>query len=449
MANPLSLRALSFRPFGFGQQATRLDALPGRYDPWLLVASLALACIGVVMVASSSIAIGEDLDVGPYYFLVKHLVFLVMGTIAAGWLMRTELKSIEQCDRLLLVMCFVLLLLVFVPGIGKTVNGARRWLNFGVTTFQAVEAVKLMYIVWLASYLVRFRDEVNATWAAMLKPLGVAIALVALLIVQPDFGSLSLILAITAGMLVLGGVHLPRMFGPVLVGLPLLAAIAIAEPYRWRRFTSFWDPWSDPFGSGYQLTNALMAIGRGEWFGVGLGASVQKLSYLPEAHTDFILAVIAEELGFVGVCLVIGLFALLVGRALWIGLKCVEMRRHFAGYCAFGVALWMGLQSFVSIGVNLGLLPTKGLTLPLISYGGSSILGTCAALGLLLRISYELDRAERQVARLRGEAARAPATAPPATAQPVVAAGASALGNTARGTSRLRDRVEPSFGRSA
>jgi cell division protein FtsW len=363
--------------------------------------------------------------------------------------MRTELKSIEQCDRLLLVMCFVLLLLVFVPGIGKTVNGARRWLNFGVTTFQAVEAVKLMYIVWLASYLVRFRDEVNATWAAMLKPLGVAIALVALLIVQPDFGSLSLILAITAGMLVLGGVHLPRMFGPVLVGLPLLAAIAIAEPYRWRRFTSFWDPWSDPFGSGYQLTNALMAIGRGEWFGVGLGASVQKLSYLPEAHTDFILAVIAEELGFVGVCLVIGLFALLVGRALWIGLKCVEMRRHFAGYCAFGVALWMGLQSFVSIGVNLGLLPTKGLTLPLISYGGSSILGTCAALGLLLRISYELDRAERQVARLRGEAARAPATAPPATAQPVVAAGASALGNTARGTSRLRDRVEPSFGRSA
>ena len=446
--------ALSLRRFGFGQQATRLDALPGRYDPWLLAASFALACIGVVMVASSSIAVGEGLEVGPYYFLVKHLVFLTMGAIAAAWLMRTELKSIEQCDRLLLVMCFVLLLLVFVPGIGKTVNGARRWLNFGVTTFQAVEAVKLMYIVWLASYLVRFRDEVNATWAAMLKPLGVAVALVALLIVQPDFGSLSLILAITAGMLVLGGVHLPRMFGPVLVGLPLLAAIAIAEPYRWRRFTSFWDPWSDPFGSGYQLTNALMAIGRGEWFGVGLGASVQKLSYLPEAHTDFILAVIAEELGFVGVCLVIGLFALLVGRALWIGLKCVEMRRHFAGYCAFGVALWMGLQSFVSIGVNLGLLPTKGLTLPLISYGGSSILGTCAALGLLLRISYELDRAERQVVRLRGEAARAPATAvpasaAPATAQPVVAASAPALGNTVRGTSRLRDRVEPSFGRGA
>lgn len=443
MANWLPLQR-----FGFGQQATRLDALPGRYDPWLLGAIVALACLGVVMVASSSIAVGEGLDVGPYYFLVKHLVFIVAGAGVAGWLMRTELKTIEQRDHLLLVLCFVLLILVFVPGVGKTVNGARRWLNFGVTTFQAVEAVKLMYVVWLASYLVRFRDEVNATWSAMLKPLGVAVALVAFLILQPDFGSLSLILAITAGMLILGGVHMPRMFGPVLIGLPVLAMIAIAEPYRWRRLTSFWDPWADPFGSGYQLVNALMAVGRGEWFGVGLGGSVQKLSYLPEAHTDFILAVIAEELGFVGVCAVIALYALLVGRAFWIGLKCVEMRRHFAGYCAFGIALWMGLQSFVSIGVNLGLLPTKGLTLPLISYGGSSVLGTCAALGLLLRISYELDRAERQVARLRGEAAQVSAGVPP-TAQPVASAAPSALGNVVRGTSRLRDRVEPSFGRGA
>lgn len=444
--------------FGLGQQATRLDALPGRFDPWLVGVALALAGMGVVMVASSSIAIGEGLDVGPYYFLTKHLMFLALGACVAGVLMRTELKSIEQKDRLLLVLCFVLLLLVFVPGIGKTVNGAKRWLNFGIMGFQAVEAVKLMYIIWLASYLVRFRDEVNATWGAMLKPLGVAVALVALLILQPDFGSLSLILAITAGMLVLGGVHMPRMFGPVLVGLPVLAMIAIAEPYRLSRFTSFWDPWADPFGSGYQLTNALMAIGRGEWFGVGLGGSVQKLSYLPEAHTDFILAVIAEELGFVGVCLVISLYAVLVGRAFWIGLKCVEMRRHFAGYCAFGIALWMALQSFVSIGVNLGLLPTKGLTLPLISSGGSSVLGTCAAIGLLLRISYELDRAERQVARLRGEAAQvsagiAPGT-PPQTAQPLPSTAASALGSVSigsgpRGTSRLRDRVEPSFGRGA
>lgn len=427
-------------PFDTPRQATRLDAIQGRFDPWLLGAAIALACLGVIMVASSSIAIAENDGVGPFYYFTRHLVFLAGGCALAIWAMRTELKAIEQKNQWLLLLCFVLLLAVFVPGIGKTVNGARRWINLGVSNFQAVEAVKLMYVVWLASYLVRFRDEVNATWIAMLKPIGVAILLVALLIMQPDFGSLSLILAITAGMLVLGGVHMPRMFGPVLIGLPVLAAIAIAEPYRVRRFTSFLDPWADQLGSGYQLTNALMAVGRGEWFGVGLGGSVQKLSYLPEAHTDFILAVIGEELGFVGICLVIGLYALLVGRAFWIGLRCVEMRRHFAGYCAFGIALWISLQSFVSIGVNLGLLPTKGLTLPLISSGGSSVLMTCAALGLLLRVSYELDRAERQVARLRGEAAQ-PSAGTPSTAQPAPADVAPT-----RGTSRLRQRTEPVMG---
>jgi cell division protein FtsW len=417
-------------------QATRLDAIPGRFDPWLLGVAIALACFGVVMVASSSIAIGEGLHVGPFYFLTRHVMFLAAGIGLALWLMRTELKSVEQYGQWLLLACFVLLLLVFVPGIGKTVNGARRWLNLGVANFQAVEAVKLLYIVWLASYLKRFAEEVTATWSAMLKPLGVAALLVGLLILQPDFGSLSLILAITAGMLVLGGVNMPRMFGPVLVGLPVLAMIAIAEPYRVRRFTSFMDPWADPFNSGYQLTNALMAVGRGEWFGVGLGASVQKLAYLPEAHTDFILAVIAEELGFVGVCLVIGMYALLAGRAFWVGLRCVEMRRHFAGYCAFGIALWMSLQSFVSIGVNLGLLPTKGLTLPMISSGGSSVLMTCAALGLLLRVSYELDRAERQVAKLRGDAMQPSQGNIPPTTQPA----------PTRGGNRARPRVEPVMG---
>jgi cell division protein FtsW len=209
---------------------------------------------------------------------------------------------------------------------------------------------------------------------------------------------------------------------PVVFGLPVFAFVAILEPYRLRRITSFMDPWKDQLGSGYQLSNALMAVGRGEWFGVGLGASVQKLNYLPEAHTDFIFSVIAEELGFFGVCLVIGLYVLLVGRALWLGYRCVEMRRHFAGYCAFGIALWISLQSFVSIGVNLGLLPTKGLTLPLISSGGSSVLMTCAALGLLLRVSYELDRAERQVAKLRGDAVQPPSgTTPPVTQPPVSA----------------------------
>jgi cell division protein FtsW len=404
-------------PF-IARQATRLDAIPGRFDPWLLGVSVALAALGVVMVASSSIAMNSN----PFYFLVRHVLFLTGGIALAGWAMRTELKTVEKYNQWLLLACFVLLALVFVPVLGSSVNGARRWINLGVARFQTVEAVKVLYIVWLSSYLVRFRDEVNATWPAMLKPLGVAVGLVALLLLQPDFGSSTLLLAITAGMLVLGGVNLPRMSMPVVFGLPVFAFIAILEPYRLRRITSFMDPWKDQLGSGYQLSNALMAVGRGEWFGVGLGASVQKLNYLPEAHTDFIFSVIAEELGFAGVCLVIGLYVLLVGRALWLGYRCVEMRRHFAGYCAFGIALWISLQSFVSIGVNLGLLPTKGLTLPLISSGGSSVLMTCVALGLLLRVSYELDRAERQVAKLRGDAAQPAAGATPPVAQPPVPA---------------------------
>ncbi len=422
-------------------QATRLDEIGGRIDPWLLGSAVALACLGVVMVGSAAIA-GGGVDAGPWYFLTRHLMFLGIGLGLAALLMRTELKMVEKHAQWLLLACIVLLGLVFIPGIGVTVNGARRWLNLGVSNFQAVEAVKLLYIVWLASYLKRYSEDVAATWPAMLKPLGVAVLLVGLLLLQPDFGSSSLLLAITAGMLVLGGVNMPRMFGPVLVGLPVLAVIAIAEPYRMRRLTTFLDPWADPFDSGYQLTNALMAVGRGEWFGVGLGASVQKLSYLPEAHTDFIMAVIAEELGFAGVCLVVGLYALLAGRAFWLGMKCVEMRRHFSGYVAFGIALWMALQSFVSIGVNLGLLPTKGLTLPLVSSGGSSVLMTCAALGLLLRVSWEYERAARQVARRRAVGAGAAVGAPPVAAQPPLPADA---GN--RGTSRLRQRIEPGLGR--
>ena len=431
------------------REATRLDAISGHYDRWLLGVACALACLGVVMVGSSSISIAIDYGVGPFHYLVRHVAFLAVGVGLAVWLMRTELKTVEHYNHWLLLGCVALLLAVFIPGLGNEVNGARRWINLGVSSFQAVEAVKLLYIIWLASYLKRYSDEVTATWSAMLKPLGVAGLLVVLLVLQPDFGSLSLILAITGGMLVLGGVNMPRMFGPVLVGLPLLAVVAIAEPYRVRRLTSFMDPWADPFDSGYQLTNALMAVGRGEWFGVGLGSSIQKLQYLPEAHTDFIMAVIAEELGFVGVCLVVALFAALVGRAFWVGLKCAEMRRHFSAYCAFGIALWFGLQSFVSIGVNLGLLPTKGLTLPLISYGGSSTLMSCVAVGLLLRVSYELDRAQRQVARLRGEAAQPSAGTPP-TASPLPSAApvAARSVDTVRGTSRLRQRVEPTLGRA-
>ncbi|MBO9717931.1 MAG: putative lipid II flippase FtsW [Pseudoxanthomonas sp.] len=440
------------------RQATRLEAIGGQFDPWLTGAALALACLGVVMVGSASVAIGETLGVGPFYYLVRHALFLGVGVALAAVVMRTELKAVEKYNQYLLLGCFLLLLLPWLPGLGVSVNGARRWINFGISRFQVVEAVKVLYIVWLASYLVRFRDEVNATWPAMLKPLGVAGLLIVMLLAQPDFGSATLLLGITAGMLVLGGVNLPRMSMPVVVALPAMVALVVFEPYRMRRVTSFMDPWQDQLGAGYQLSNALMAIGRGEWFGVGLGASVQKLSYLPEAHTDFIFSVIAEELGFAGVCVVVALYGLLVGRALYLGMQCVEMRRHFAGYIAFGVALWIGMQTFVSIGVNLGMLPTKGLTLPLVSSGGSSVMMTCVAIGLLLRVSYELDRAERQRAVRQESAPVAAAAAPaepapapraaqrapearpaPAPAKDTHPAGISLRG---RGTSR----VEPTFG---
>lgn len=425
------------------RQATRLESIVGQYDFWLASAVAALISVGVVMVASSSIAMAST----PFYYLTRHVLFVALGLGLAWAAMRMELKTIEKYNRLLLIACVLLLLLVFVPGLGVKVNGARRWINLLVTRFQTVEAVKVLYIVWLASYLVRFRDEVNATWPAMLKPLGVAALLIALLLAQPDFGSSTLLLGITAGMLVLGGVNLPRMSMPVLVALPGLVALVVFEPYRMRRVTSFLDPWADQLGSGYQLSNALMAIGRGQWTGVGLGSSVQKLNYLPEAHTDFIFSVIGEELGFAGVCAVIGLYALLVGRACYIGYRCVEMRRHFAGYIAFGIALWIGMQAFVSVGVNLGMLPTKGLTLPLISSGGSSVLMTCAAMGLLLRVSYELSRAERQVALLGGEAAPPPADGRKPSPSPAPAAPVAAVAAPTGGSSRLTSRIEPTFER--
>ena len=433
-------------PTDRAHQATKLDAITGRYDPVLMLVTLVLAGLGVVMVASSSIAIAEGLDVGPFYFLTRHVVFLAIGGGMAWALMRLELKVVEKYSHVLLLLCFAMLVLVFVPGIGRTVNGAQRWINMGIAGFQAVEAVKLMFIIWLASYLVRYRDEIGHNLMALIKPFAVAGMIVILLLLQPDFGSAALLLAITGGMVWLGGARIRNLVIPALVALPLLALVAIAEPYRVRRLTSFRDPWADPFNDGFQLTQALIASGRGEWFGVGLGGSVQKLFYLPEAHTDFIFSVTAEELGFAGSFAIIALFGVFTWRAFNIGLRAIEMRRNFAGFCAFGVGLWVSLQAFVSIGVNLGLLPTKGLTLPMISSGGSSVMMTSVAIGLLLRVSYELDRAERQVARLRGgdapmpepgegraEAAPAPAVSPAATA--------GAMGP--RGT---RQRIEPKIG---
>jgi len=383
--------------FGFNDedsQATRRGEPKGRYDLGLILAALALASLGTVMVASSSIAVADGLHVGPFYYLVRHLIFLAFGVAACVVVARTELAWIERNAMLFLMVGFALLLLVFVPGIGLRVNGARRWIHLGISGFQSVEAMKLFVIVYLASYLVRHREKVQGSFFGVVKPLGLALLIAVMLLAQPDFGSAALLLAVTLGMVWLGGARLSNLAALGTLALPALAWAAFSQDYRVKRLTSFLDPWADPFKDGFQLTQALIAIGRGEWLGVGLGGSVQKLFYLPEAHTDFILAVIAEELGFAGIVLVLVLFAWLIGRGFVIGLRAVERGQRFAGYCAFGVSLMIALQALVSIGVNLGVLPTKGLTLPLISSGGSSVMMTCAAVGLLIRVSYEVVRAE-------------------------------------------------------
>jgi len=379
-------------------QALRRDELRGVFDPWLAGATLLLAAFGLIMVASSSIAVAEGMSVGPFHYVIRHVVFLGLGAMLAAFLMAVPLDYWQRRARVLLFAAFLLLLLVFVPGVGRRVNGATRWINLGVSNFQVVEAVKLLLIAYLASYLVRFRHQVRTELLGLLKPLGITAAMVGLLLMQPDFGSAVLLLVIATGMVWLGGARLRHLLLPCALGVPALVYLATTESYRLRRLTSFLDPWQDPFNDGFQLTQALIAIGRGAWTGVGLGASVQKLFYLPEAHTDFILAVIAEELGLFGVVLVLVLFAFLCGRLFVLGLRAIDRGLAFGGYCLFGIALWLGAQSLVSIGVNLGVLPTKGLTLPLISSGGSSLMMTVAALGLALRVSFELARREAELA---------------------------------------------------
>ena len=375
-------------------QALRREQLRGRLDPWLLLSAISLVAFGVVMVASSSIAVAEGEGNGPYYFLLRHLLFLTLGAglaVAASWV---PLAFWNRHSRALLLFGFLLLLLVLLPLLGARINGARRWLRLGLLNFQVVEAVKLLLILYLASYLVRFQGEVQHRLVAIVKPLGITALMVCCLLAQPDFGSSALFIVIAFGMVWLAGARLRDLGVLAFAATPMMAWAALSEGYRIRRLTSFLDPWQDPYASGFQLVQALIAVGRGEWFGVGLGGSVQKLFYLPAAHTDFIFAVIAEEFGLLGVVLVMAAFAVLCGRLFVLGARAIAQGLAFAGFVCHGVGLWIAAQALVSIGVNLGVLPTKGLTLPLISSGGSSLLMTLAALGVCLRVGLELTRAE-------------------------------------------------------
>lgn len=372
-------------------QAIRPSEKPVQLDLWLCAALGGLIALGIVMVASSSFPIIPN---DPFYYLERHLIALLLGMGLAFLSYRLDTRLYRDHAPLLLLAIFVLLLLPFLPGLGVTINNARRWIHLGVTNFQVVEAVKPLLILFIAGFCARRMSELQSSWDGILKPLGVALIVVAALLAQPDFGSSALILSITLGMIWLAGASPRRLAVLAMALLPIMLIIAMLEPYRVLRLVSFWDPWADQFKSGFQLTQALIAIGRGEAFGVGLGQSVQKLHYLPEANTDFIVAVLAEELGLFGLLLTLALFALLAGRLFVLGLKALKRDLDFQAYVAFGIGIWFSLQALISIGVNLGVLPTKGLTLPFISSGGSSVMMSVAVMGLMFRLSAELRRAE-------------------------------------------------------
>ena len=372
------------------------------WDVSLAWTALLLLALGLVMVYSSSIAMAEasrHTGFRPWYFLARHAAFVVIGLVAAAVAFQVPVKSWQRLAPWLFIAGAVLLVLVLIPGIGKSVNGARRWIPLGLANVQPSEFMKLAVIMYAASYAVRkaaflhAQQPLRKTIVRGFLPLfAVMFGIGVLLLMEPDFGAFVVIVAIAFGILFLGGLDW-RLFTGLAVLLPVaLGAIMVAQPYRLQRLTAFLDPWSDPLGGGYQLSHSLIAFGRGEALGVGLGASVEKLLYLPEAHTDFLLAVIAEELGLVGVAVVLALFVWLLYRAWAIGRQSARLARPFAALAAHGIGVWIGVQSFINIGVNMGVLPTKGLTLPLLSFGGSGIVANCLAIAILLRVDYENRR---------------------------------------------------------
>lgn len=365
------------------------------YDAWLMTVIFLLIGLGLVMVASSSIAIADRQFHEPLHYFWRQMFSAAIGLSFIVAALKIPLSVWEFLSVPLLVLGLLLLLLVLIPGIGREVNGSTRWISVGSLAIQASEPVKLCVIVYLASYMVRHGEHVRNNFAGFIRPICVLTIVAGLLLLEPDYGSCVVLFATALGMLFMGGVPLGRFFAWVLTAVVVLASLAVLSPYRIQRLMSFVDPWQDPFNSGFQLTQALIAFGRGDWFGVGLGSSVQKLFYLPEAHTDFVFSVFAEEFGLMGTTILILLFSFLVWRAFVIGHIAERMGKLFAAYLAYGIGLIIGVQAFINMGVNLGVLPTKGLTLPLLSYGGNSMVITCLLLGILLRVEVE----NRQIKR--------------------------------------------------
>ncbi len=369
--------------------SARFAAMDTRLDWNLIMLVGALLGLGLIMLTSASMSIAESSTGQPFFYLLQQLLAVGIGLVFAFIILQVPTDLWEQVAPLLLVFAILLLIAVFIPGVGREVNGSTRWLSIAGINLQVSEPARLLVLMYISGYAVRHRDDLGAGILEFGRPMVVVLFVCGLLLAEPDFGATVVMLFISMAVLFVAGA--PLRYFLLLCGLVVsfLLMLAISAPYRLARLTGFTDPWSDPFDTGFQLTQSLIAIGSGEWFGVGLGNSVQKLFYLPEAHTDFVFAVIAEEFGVAGTVVLIGLFAMLVWRALCISMDAAERDRYFQAYLAFGIAIWQGTQVIINLGVNMGILPTKGLTLPLISYGRSSLIITLMALALLLRIDME------------------------------------------------------------
>lgn len=374
-------------------QKPTLELAP-EYDRVILMLYLILIFIGMVMVASSSIGIADQQTQDPFYYAKRQFLRILLSLMLIWVACKIPLEFWKNNGMALMLGSIVLLACVLIPGVGHTVNGSTRWLNFGVFTFQVSEIAKLFLIIYLSGYLIRRSEEVQTNTMGFIKPMMILAVASGLLLMEPDFGAAAVLLMTGLGLMFLGGVRFGQFILFVVGTFCIMGLLAVSSPYRLARITSFIDPWADPFNSGFQLTQSLIAIGSGGWFGAGLGGSIQKLFYLPEAHTDFLFAIFAEEFGVAGQVVLIGLFAMFAMRCFAIGKMVLLKQQVFAAYLAYGVGLLITLQAVINIGVNMGALPTKGLTLPFISYGGNSILSMSFAVGLVLRVYYEYQVSE-------------------------------------------------------
>jgi cell division protein FtsW len=372
------------------KQSARRFVVTG-IDSQLIFTLMAIVSLGLIMVASASVSFAYQTYGDGHFFIRRHLIYLVLSLVVALVVLQVPVRFWFKGSNAFIVFAIGLLLVVLIPGIGREVNGARRWIGLGIINLQVAEIAKLAAIVFIAGYLHRHQSLIREKWHSFVRPLSMIGAIVLLLMAQPDFGSAVVIMATVMALFFLGGVKLWVFMGLAAGAIGSLALLAVTSPYRMKRLVSFLDPWEDQFDTGYQLVQSLIAFGRGEWFGVGLGNSVQKLLYLPEAHTDFVFAIYAEETGLFGVVVVIGLFCYLVHRIFAVARLAVKRQDWFAAYLVFGVGVLIAGQAFINIGVTSGLLPTKGLTLPFISYGGSSLLVCSAMMAMVLRVGAEMD----------------------------------------------------------